>query len=339
MSSQLQPAKFYKKIKDDLIQCRLCNHFCTIENKAIGNCGVRQNIGGKLYSLVYGRPAVINIDPIEKKPLSHFLPGSQVFSIGTIGCNFRCLNCLNHDISQAKEINDTMIFRKPEEIVALAVESGCQSIAYTYNEPTVFTEYALDIMQLAKKNGLKNVWVSNGFMSNDCLEAITPYLDAVSIDLKFINEESYQKVCGASVQPVLDNLIYFKKHNIHIEVITLVIPTLSDQAEMFTKIAKFIKQELGVETPWHLSSFSPAISWQLKSLPNTSLKTLDTAYEIGEKAGLKYIYLGNVHNDQRTNTFCPKCNALVIERIGYGVTRFNKNGSCPKCKQNLNIVL
>lgn len=332
-------AKFYLKLKNSAVQCRLCNHFCAIKNDETGTCGARKNEGGRLETLVYGRPAALQVDPIEKKPLFHFLPGSLIFSLGTYGCNFRCLNCLNYDLSQEKKIeekNKVLPFLPPQKIVELALDSKCRSIAYTYNEPTIFTEYALDIMKLARAAGLKNVWVTNGFMSDESLSEILPYLDAANVDLKSNEENFYKKICGGRLAPVLKNLKTLKKTGAHLEVTSLVIPTLSVSEKNLKAIATFIKKNLGADTPWHLSRFSPGISWKLGGLKPTDMKTLGQAYKIGRAAGLKYVYLGNVV-DKKENTYCPECGSLNIERIGYNISRADHRGRCFKCQANLNI--
>jgi len=366
----MHEAKFYKKLKPPLspllrkegnlqtVACELCCHFCRINNEGVGICGVRKNINGKLISLVYGHPAAMNIDPIEKKPLFHFLPGSSAFSLGTLGCNFRCDNCQNWEISQIfsspltrgdkgglYSINKTPSSSplsggelSPREIVDQALASGCRSIAYTYNEPTVFAEYALDIMKIAKKNNLKNVWVSNGYMSQICLEAILPYLDAANIDLKSMDEKFYIKNCGAKLQPILKNLIALRKAGVHLEITTLVIPKLSDDPAMLKQAAKFIAHELGDEVPWHLSRFSPEVSWKLKTTPETDEEAIFRAYEIGKQAGLKYVYVGNVSGTDKENTYCPACGQLAIKRLGYDITRHDNNGRCAKCGKDLNIL-
>ncbi|MDD4332843.1 MAG: AmmeMemoRadiSam system radical SAM enzyme [Patescibacteria group bacterium] len=333
-------AKFYTKLNNKTVQCNLCHHFCKIQDGNVGICGVRKNENGILESLVYGYPVAINIDPIEKKPLFHFLPGSYTYSLGTFGCNFRCANCLNWDISQKKlkslpaEEAGQKYFT-PKEIVETALENNCQSISYTYNEPTIFAEYALDIMKLAKKNKLKNIWVSNGFMSDECLEAIIPYLDAVNIDLKSIDDKFYQKYCGAKVKPVLKNLKKLKAEQIHTEITSLIIPTLSDDTKMLKGLAEFIVKELGAETPWHISKFSPEISWKLKDLSPTPNEAIYRAYEIGKNVGLKYIYAGNMPGDEKENTYCPACGELAIRRFDYNIERFDNHGHCAKCDKNL----
>jgi len=292
----------YKKLSNNRVQCQACNHYCVIGNNEAGKCGVRQNQKGALFSLVYGQPCAINIDPIEKKPLYHFLPKTKTFSIATIGCNFQCQACQNYQISQAPKQNlggsDPPRFGEgltlPVKVMEMAIQNKCPSISYTYTEPTVFLEYAFDIMKLAKKAGLKNIWVSNGFFSKETFELILPYLDAANIDLKGLDENFYNKYCGGHLQPVLDNLKRLKQADVWLEITTLVIPTLNDSPEIFERIAEFIKKELGSETPWHISRFSPEISWKLQHLSPTPLSTLQVAQKIGQQAGLRYIHLGNV---------------------------------------------
>ncbi len=291
---------FYKKEKNDLVQCRACNHFCRIKPGKTGICGVRKNVGGKLQLLVYGHPVSVAVDPIEKKPFYHFLPGSYALSLGTFGCNFRCANCQNYDISQQK--NEKVIEKyfegrkeiTPEEILKSAQENNCQSVAYTYNEPTIWAEYALDITKLAHKNGLKNVWISNGYFSDEVFKEIAPYLDAINIDLKSFDDNFYKKYAGARLKPVLKNIKKIKKHNIHLEITTLIIPNLADDIKMLKNIALFIKKELGVETPWHISAFSSLISWKLQDLSNTEPEEIRKICQMAKDLGLKNVYEGNV---------------------------------------------
>ncbi len=333
----------YKKINQNSVQCQTCSHFCRIQEGKVGICGVRQNLRGKLYLLSYGKAVAANIDPVEKKPLFHFMPGTLAYSVGTIGCNFRCGNCQNFDISQMYGLKgQTEKYAclhwgydlSPEKIVKKALEAGCQSIAYTYNEPTIWTEYALDTMKIASNKGLKNIWVSNGFMSNATLNAIMPYLDAINVDIKSFEDEFYKSNCGARVSPVLDNCKRLVKEKIWIEITTLIIPTLSDNPKMLEKIARFIKNELGDFVPWHVSAFSGAISWKLKHLPDTSVEIIKKAYAIGKKSGLKYIYAGNIWDTNLESTFCPQCGNMLIKRIGYNVERYDKEGKC-KCGEKI----
>jgi pyruvate formate lyase activating enzyme len=360
----MKEAKFYQKLDHQIVACELCHHGCLIKNKALGICSARQNLNGRLFSLVYGYPAALNIDPIEKKPLFHFQPGSLSYSMGTLGCNFRCANCQNWDISQAagiekrsqpkadplsasgmKPLAGATIFGgknltlvEPQKIVEQALDSDCRSISYTYNEPTVFAEYALAIMKLAKQNNLKNVWVSNGYMSEQCLEAIIPYLDAINVDLKSMDEEFYKTNCSARLEPVLKNLIAIKKSGVHLEITTLVIPGLSADPAMLKESAEFIISELGSDVPWHLSKFSPKVSWKLKQTPATPEEIIFQGYEIAKSTGLKYVYLGNIPGDERENTYCPACGELAIRRFGYDIERLDNHGSCASCDKNLDIL-
>ena len=334
----------YKKIDSEILQCLNCSHFCKIKQGKTGICGIRQNIKGKLYSLVYGKAAALNIDPIEKKPFFHFLPGSKTLSFGTIGCNMRCKNCQNYDISQMfgqkgkvenYEKLDWGYSLSPEQIVNEALEAKCESIAYTYNEPTVFLEYALDTMKLARKKGLKNVWVSNGFMSKQTLDLIIKYVDAINIDIKSFDDEFYKSNSGARLKPVLENCKHLVKEKVWLEITTLIIPTLSDNEKMLRQIARFIKNELGDFVPWHISAFSGAISWKLQYLPDTPAETIEKIYNIGKEEGLKYVYIGNLWKDGMENTYCPRCNNVVIERIGYNINRKDKQGKCANCKTKI----
>ncbi len=327
-----------------LIKCLACHHSCQIAPGRVGVCGVRENQDGRLYSLVYGQAAALGIDPVEKKPLFHFLPGSFAFSLGTLGCNFSCLNCQNWEISQLgnqkwKRKTYSRLFwgekLTPPQIVNLALQNQCPSIAYTYNEPTVFLEYALETMKLARRAGLKNIWVSNGFMSDKTLDLILPYLDAANIDIKSSEEKFYQQVCGAKLAPVLKNCQRLVKEGVWLEVTTLVIPTLNDKITVLNNIAAFIKEKLGDAVPWHLSAFSPIISWKLKDLPATPPAIIRKARQEALKRGLKYVYAGNLGLSSDDNTLCPACGQLVFKRQGYAVKRFDKNGHCPKCDQKI----
>lgn len=291
----------YQKLDSGKIRCFNCAHHCLIPSGQKGICGIRKNINGKLYLLVFGRAIAENIDPIEKKPFFHFLPGSLTLSLATVGCNFHCANCQNWQISQFPHLerNDQKIESSgfnlpPEKVIQDALENNCPSIAYTYTEPTVFSEYALAIMKLARKAGLKNIWVSNGFQSKELVNLIAPYLDAINIDLKSFSDKIYQKHFGGRLKPVLENLKMFRNLGVWVEVTTLVIPTITDSEEMFQRIAKFIANDLGAETPWHISRFSGFLSWKLSNLPETPIKKLEEAARIGQKEGLKHIYIGNV---------------------------------------------
>ncbi len=292
----MKEALLYEKLSQRRVKCRNCAHYCQISPNKRGICGVREDIDGKLFALNYGKAVALNIDPIEKKPLYHFLPGSYSLSLATVGCNFKCANCQNWDISQMLQTSGKIEGEdiSPQEIVKIALDNNLPSISYTYTEPAIFSEYALDTMKLARKKGLKNIWVSNGFWSHELFEIINPFLDAVNIDLKSFENEFYIKYCAARLQPVLDTLKRLKNKNIWTEITTLVIPTLNDSPENFENIARFIKKEMSPETPWHVNRFSSAISWKLQHLSDTPVHTLKEARKIGQKIGLKNIYIGNI---------------------------------------------
>jgi pyruvate formate lyase activating enzyme len=340
----MKEALFYKKLAKKSVQCQACNHYCQIAPGGRGICAVRENRDGKLYSLVYGKIVAKNIDPIEKKPLFHFLPGTKSLSIATVGCNFRCLYCQNADIAQAPKEN--ILFREenmpginlmPGDIVKEALISGTQSIAYTYSEPTIFIEFALETMKLARKKNLKNIWVTNGYTSKEVLKEVIPYLDAANIDLKGFTEEFYNKICGAKLKPVLETAKAMKRGGVWLEITTLVVPGQNDTEEHFKGIAKFIAKDLGEETPWHISKFFP--TYKLKDLPPTPPSSLLEARKVGEKVGLKYIYLGNVALPEYETTFCPKCGSRIIDRAGYNIIRYDKDGKCAECGEDLNLIL
>jgi pyruvate formate lyase activating enzyme len=322
-------AILYERLSNQTVQCHLCSHYCKISSSGFGICGVRQNIDGKLYTLVYGLPVALGVDPIEKKPLYHFLPGSFSYSIATVGCNFKCGFCQNWQISQVSKKESFLRERRlnPEEVVRQAKEKRCLSISYTYTEPTIFFEYALDIAKLAKEEGLYNVFVTNGYMSRQALEVIKPYLDAANIDLKSFSEEYYKNNCKAHLKPVLDTIVYMKKLNIWIEVTTLIIPGENDSEEELAGIAEFIAH-IGKDVPWHISRFHP--DYKFTDYTPTPLETLRKAKEIGKAYGLRYIYLGNVAEGQ--DTYCYKCGELLIRRNYFYVEDYKIiNNCCSKC--------
>ena len=334
----MNEAMFYEKL-DGNVRCRLCNHYCVIKDGKRGICWVRENRGGKLFSLVYGKSLATGIDPIEKKPFFNFYPGTTAYSIATAGCNFRCLNCQNWEISQMPKGGEGNIIGEkllPEEIVANAKGAGCKSIAYTYTEPTIFFEYAYDAAKLAHKEGIKNVFVTNGYTSIEAIKEIAPFLDAANVDLKGFSEEFYHKICGAKLQPVLDNIRLYRELGIWVEITTLIIPGHSDDEEQLRGIAEFIKG-IGEDIPWHVTAFYPA--YKLLDVPPTPVEALRKAREIGKKAGLRYIYEGNVPGEGGENTYCYKCGELLIKRHGYEI-QDNRliNGKCPKCKTRIDGV-
>jgi len=290
----------YRKLDKQMVQCQTCNHRCKIIPGKRGICGVRENRDGKLYLLVYGKAIAAHIDPIEKKPLYHFMPGTFTYSIATVGCNFRCLWCQNADISQASKITgynlpiEEIPYQDlpPKKVVEEAKKNDCPSISYTYTEPTIFLEYALDSMKLAHGAGLKNIWVSNGFMTSETLKLTLPYLDAINVDLKSFKEQTYQKYCGARLKPVLENIVKIKKAGVHIELTTLIIPGVNDSKKELTQIAQFIAKKVGKNTPWHISRFFPA--YKMSETPSTPIEILERSEDIGNKAGLKWVHLGNI---------------------------------------------
>jgi len=292
----MKQALVYKKVDNKKIQCKTCSQFCLIGLNEFGLCGVKKNIDGELYSLNYGKIIAENIDPIEKKPLCEFMPGTKTYSIASAGCNFECANCQNWQISQSPKINKVIPGQEipPEEIIKKTISSNCPSISYTYTEPTISVEFFLEIMKLARKNNLKNIWVTNGFMSQETLKSIIPFLDAVNVDLKSFDNGFYEKYCQGKLYPILENLKEMRKNNIWIEITTLIIPELTDNKKMLKKLALFIKTELGENTPWHISRFFPEISWKLRKLPYTPLKTIEKIEQIGLECGLRHIYKGNI---------------------------------------------
>ncbi len=334
----MKEALFYEKLDKQAVQCHLCAHHCVVARGKRGICGVRENRGGILYSLVYGHTIAEHADPIEKKPLFHFLPGSKSFSIATAGCNFRCLHCQNYDISQMPRNRDVIIgkSRSPDDIVSLAKQHGCTSISYTYTEPTIFYEYACDTAKLASAEGLKNVFVTNGYITEEPLHEISPYLDAANIDLKSFAEVFYKKICGAKLQPVLDAIKLYRELKIWIEITSLIIPTHNDSLTELEQIAAFITS-LGVEIPWHITAFHP--TYNLTDQPRTPVATLIRARDIGRRSGLRYVYVGNVPGEEGENTYCYACGTLLIERYGFSILRNNLNGAqCPKCQATIDGV-
>ncbi len=327
----MKVAMFYTKESDQKVRCGLCRHHCLIADGNRGICRVRENRGGTLYSLVYGKVVAEHLDPIEKKPLFHVLPGSRSYSIATVGCNFRCRHCQNYSISQVdQEMAIPGAPRKPEEIVQGALRSGARSIAYTYTEPTIFYEFALDTAVLAKEQGLMNVFVSNGYISPEPLAKIAPFLDAANIDLKGFSESFYRDIVGARLSGVLESLVEYRRLGVWLEITTLIIPGLNDTEGELKGIADFICQNLGPDTPWHVSQFYP--TYKLTDRGRTPVATLRMAREIGLASGLRYVYEGNVPGEGGENTICPGCGGVVIERYGYSIVASSlEAGACASC--------
>jgi len=333
MDENLKQAVLWELAEDKKVRCSLCAHRCVIADGKLGRCCVRQNIGGTLYSLNYDKVCSANPDPIEKKPLFHFQPGSRSFSIATMGCNFRCEFCQNWQISQAA-IESGGIDGEPlapERIVSAAMQAGCKSIAYTYTEPTVFMELCNDCGRLAKEKGLTNVFVSNGYMTREAIDFARDWLDGINVDLKAFSDEYYRRLCKAKLQPVLDTISYIAKETkIWLEVTTLLVPGENDSQDELKQLADFIVTNAGPDVPWHISRFHPQYKF-LDSVP-TPMSSLERAYEIGKAAGLRYVYLGNVPGSQSESTFCYKCGRILIERLGYHISANHiKDSCCPDC--------
>lgn len=338
MSQKLKKAMLYEKKEDNKVRCNLCNHRCLIPEGKRGICQVRENREGTLYSLNYGKLVSKAIDPIEKKPLFHFLPGTKAYSVATVGCNFRCLHCQNYSISQyPREHSGRIIgeYFSPEEIVDDAINRGCDTIAHTYVEPTVFFEYAYEVAKLCQKQGIKNVFVTNGFMTAEALKTIQPYLEGANVDLKSYRDEFYTEIEGGKLQPVLDNIKLMHELGIWVEVTTLVIPDYNDSDRELESIAQFIKS-VDPAIPWHVSRFQPA--YRMTDIPPTPLKTLKKAMDIGKKVGLRYVYQGNTPG-KGENTFCYNCGKVLIERYGFSLSNnLIQDGKCPKCGSQIDGV-
>lgn len=336
---QDREALLYETSVDGEVICHLCRHACRIDRGKRGVCKVRENRDGKLHSLVYGRAVSQHVDPIEKKPLYHFYPGSSAYSIATAGCNFRCRWCQNWQISQLVQMGGDIPGRHvpPRQIVRAALASGSRAIAYTYTEPTIFFEYAYETARMAKAEGIANVFVTNGYMSREMLKMMGPYLDAVNVDLKAFRERTYQKFVGGRLERVLGNLKIMKTMGIWVEVTTLVIPELNDGLEELSGAAAFLAEELGPETPWHVSRFYPTYRWRGQS--PTSTATLEAAREIGYERGLRYVYIGNAGALEAADTACPGCGALLIRRSGFNVMLNRIRGDrCPDCGRHIEGV-
>lgn len=346
----MHEALLYEKLKDKTVRCQLCAHRCLIGPGKRGICFVRENRDGVLYSLVYGLAIAAYVDPIEKKPLFHFLPGSKSFSIATAGCNFRCGFCQNWEISQIskggiqtdalKGPEGKIIGQKlpPKEIVKQALATDCRSIAYTYTEPTIFFEYAYDTIKLAKKEGLANIFVTNGYQTPETIAKMKGVIDAANVDLKSFSDDFYRKVCGAKLKPVLESIKKMHEVGIFLEITTLVIPGKNDSEKELTQIAQFIAS-VSPDIPWHLSRFHP--DYQISNLKQTLLETLEKGYEIGKMAGLNYVYLGNVATKTGENTYCPTCQKVAVKRLFYSteIVGVTEEGKCAHCGKDLNIKL
>lgn len=337
----MREAMLYNRENGKDVRCRLCRHGCLIHDGKLGICNARLNKNGVLYSIVYGKPIAMAVDPIEKKPLFHYKPSSKSFSIATPGCNFQCEFCQNADISQygrcgimdhlpEKEISPTVIVEE-------ALSHKCKSISYTYTEPTIFFEYAFETAKLAKLKGLGNNFITNGYMTREALDLIRPYLNAANVDLKAFRKDTYRKVIKAQLDGVLDTIKYMKQLGLWIEVTTLIIPKINDDEKELQDIANFLVA-IGREIPWHISRFVP--HYKMMDTPPTPIETLNMAYEIGKTAGLRYVYMGNVGGNESENTFCYECGEKLIERSGYQIieNKITHNSECPSCKAKIDGV-
>ncbi len=328
----MREAMLYESLENKRVQCHLCAHRCIIKNQKRGICGVRENRHGQLRTLVYARAIARHVDPVEKKPLFHFQPGSRTYSIATVGCNFRCLFCQNADISQIDREIKRVAGEEfpPDQVVLAARQSRCKSVSYTYTEPTIFFEYAYETAKLAHEAGLKNIFVTNGYMTPEALDQIQPYLDAANVDLKSFTDDFYKDQCGALLTPVLKTLKKLKAMGVWLEITTLVIPTLNDSEVELKEIAEFI-MELGRETPWHVSRFHP--TYRLRNVSNTPAAALKRAREIGLQVGLQYVYTGNIPGDQGESTLCHHCRRVLIERYGFSTGQYAiQGGRCLGCQ-------
>ncbi len=333
-------AYLYEKLEDRQVKCHLCSHRCVIKDGRRGLCSVRENQACTLQTLVYGKLIARHVDPIEKKPLFHFLPGTLSYSVATVGCNLRCRFCQNADIAQMPTDHKGRIMGNTvtaQQVVDDAATSGSRSIAYTYTEPTVFFEFAYDTAKIAHARGIRNVFVTNGYMTSEAIEMIKPYLDAANVDLKAFTDDYYKKVCGARLGHVQETLRSMKAAGIFVEVTTLIVTGLNDGPDELQQLAEFIAHDLGTDTPWHISRFHP--TYKLTDRPATPVQTLTRAREIGLQAGLKYVYTGNVPGNDAENTFCPGCGEKVIERRGFQVGAMRlKDGACAHCGENIEGV-
>ena len=334
----MKKALYYEN-RDDKIRCLLCPHFCLISEGDIGRCGVRQNREGVLYSLVYEQAIAVHVDAIEKKPLFHVYPGSKSFSVATMGCNFTCRFCQNHDISQVKGNLGQLRGQHATatQIAQSASDHGCKTVACTYTEPTIYFEYALDIAKKAKDKGVETVWVSNGYITPEPLEEIAPYLTAMNIDLKGWDKDFYRNVVGGKLSSVLKTLELAKSLGIWLEVTTLMVPEYVDDPQHIREIATFIRDHLGSETPWHISRFYP--QYECDQMEQTPVSAMRKAMEIGQEVGLKYVYSGNVPGDDGEHTRCYRCGELLIERYGFNILKNRiQNGQCSSCQAEIHGI-
>ena len=325
-------AKFYEKLPYKKIRCKLCPRECVIDDRERGYCGVRENRGGKYYTLVHSRIAAAHVDPIEKKPLFHFLPGALAFSVATAGCNVNCKMCQNWDISQSRPEQVRATYFPPSMLADAARQSGCPAVAFTYSEPVVFFEYVLDAAGAARAAGLKTAVISGGYIQQEPLKLMCERVDAIKIDLKGYSEKFYKEVVNGQLKPVLDALATIRRLGRWTEIVYLAIPTLNDSDAEFTGLARWVKTELGVDVPVHFTRFHP--EYLLKNLPPTPVKTLERAKAIADAEGLQFVYIGNVPGHPAESTLCPGCKKIVVERIGFTINALHiEKGKCTFCRR------
>lgn len=333
LKKQLKEALFYQT-KEEIVFCSLCPNLCVIKPNEKGLCKNKINIEGKLYTLAFDNPCSIQIDPIEKKPIYHFFPTSKVFSISTGGCNFSCLNCQNHYISQVGADETQNYYLSPSMIVEACISNNCPAIAYTYTEPTAFFEFTLAIAKLAKAKGLINILISNGYINQNPLKELVPFIDAANIDLKCFDDNTYRKLSAGSLKPVLNTLLTLKENNIWLEITNLIIPTWNDDIANIKKMCNWLSENKFENVPLHFSRFSP--TYKLANIYSTPIKTLELAKQIAIASGIKYVYIGNVYGNQAENTFCPHCLKIIVERKGFDVIENSIiNGKCLFCGENI----
>lgn len=327
-------AQFYEKLPHKKTKCKLCPRECVIDDRERGYCGARENRGGIYYTLVHSRVAAAHIDPIEKKPFFHYYPGTLAFSIATAGCNVNCKMCQNWDISQVRPEQVRAVYLPPKNVAELARQYGCPSIAYTYSEPVIFSEYMMDTADAGHAVGIKSAVVTGGYIQQEPLKKLCQHVDAVKVDLKAFSEKYFKEIVNGELKPVLDALVAMQKLRMWNEIVYLVIPTLNDSDGEFKALARWVKSELGADVPLHFSRFHP--DYLLKNLPPTPLETLERAKAIADSEGLHYVYLGNVPGHPAESTYCPKCKRMVVERVGFTVKSIRlRKGKCPDCQQEI----
>ena len=334
----LKEASLYEKLENKVVKCKLCPRGCHIKDGERGFCGVRENRNGTLYALTFGKLTALNVDPIEKKPFFNFWPGSLAFSISSVGCSFTCPWCQNWSISQARPEEVPMDEVEPERVVSLAKSRGCRSIAYTYNEPIIWFEYVVETAKIAKKEGVLNLLVTNGYATEEAIEEFSPYIDGANVDIKAFNPEFYLKYCKAKMDGVLNAIEKMVEKGWHVELTYLLIPTLNDDFREIEKMVEWVRDRLKPDIPLHFSRFYPM--YKMTHLPSTPVETVAKAREMALKMGLRYVYAGNIPGHEGENTYCPKCGFLLVKRVGFEVLKWNLKDdmTCPKCGEKIAIT-